>query len=316
MSSNSLVSVIIPCYNTSKYVEQAIRSIMNQTYKNLEIIVTDDYSTDDTLEILQNLAKEDSRIRLYKNERNLKIIKTLNQMVQKSNGEYIARMDADDISAPDRIEKQLEYLQKHKEIDVCGTNAVIIDENNNKIGKSILPSSFDEVVFYSKYFCPVYHPTILGKSWVFKENPYSEDFVHIEDYELWVRLLFLKNVKISNIEEKLFFYRKSKSQISSENSLFQLKSTEKIYKKYLKKEDCIENSEYKRVILLEGLECSSQDFKYIRNLIKIAPISRAKIVLIQRLLAFLWKTKSFFKLFILCFNPECFFSLLVLVRKK
>ena len=89
MSSKPLVSVIIPCYNASKYVEQAIRSIMNQTYKNLEIIVTDDCSTDDTFEILQNLAKQDSRIKLYKNETNLKIVKTLNNMILQANGKYI-----------------------------------------------------------------------------------------------------------------------------------------------------------------------------------------------------------------------------------
>ena len=96
--NNPLVSVIIPCYNAEKYVESAIRSIMNQTYKNLEIIITDDCSTDDTLEILQKLAKEDSRIKLYKNETNLKIVKTLNNMISQANGKYIARMDADDIS--------------------------------------------------------------------------------------------------------------------------------------------------------------------------------------------------------------------------
>ena len=105
-----LVSVIIPCYNAEKYVEEAIRSIMTQTYSNLEIIVTDDCSSDNTLMILETLAAEDSRIKVIKNEKNLKIVKSLNNMIEVAQGKYIARMDADDISLPERIEKQVSFL--------------------------------------------------------------------------------------------------------------------------------------------------------------------------------------------------------------
>ena len=100
--ASPLISVIIPCYNAEKYVEQAVRSIMNQTYKNQEILCTDDCSIDSTLSILERLATEDSRIRIIRHTENKKLIFTLNELVQESKGDYIARMDADDISLPQR----------------------------------------------------------------------------------------------------------------------------------------------------------------------------------------------------------------------
>ena len=150
IEKNPLVSVIIPCYNAEKYVESSIRSIMSQTYRNLEIIITDDCSTDGTFEILQKLVKEDSRIKLYKNEINLKIVKTLNNMIEVSLGKYIARMDADDISLPKRIEKQVAFLEQNTDISFLGTNAVLIDEKNFVIGKSHLPLSPNDINIYIK----------------------------------------------------------------------------------------------------------------------------------------------------------------------
>ena len=130
--NSPLVSVIIPCYNAENYVEEAVRSIMTQTYKNLEIIVTDDCSTDNTLKVLRNLAVEDSRIKIIENKENLKIVKSLNNMINIAQGKYIARMDADDISFPERIEKQLAFMDANPEYGLCGTNALCIDEKGKK----------------------------------------------------------------------------------------------------------------------------------------------------------------------------------------
>ena len=128
--SNSLVSVIIPVYNVEKYVKEAIKSIQNQTYENLEIIVIYDGSIDDTYNIVEKLAKEDNRIKLYKNEKNLKIVKTLNRALSLANGEYISRMDGDDISAPDRIEKKVKFLEENKEFDLVGCQVEVVNEND------------------------------------------------------------------------------------------------------------------------------------------------------------------------------------------
>ena len=110
MNQEKLVSVVIPCYNCEKFVKDAIYSICNQTYKNLEILIADDCSTDSTYTILENIAKKDTRIKLYHNTENMKIVKTLNFLIENASGDYIARMDADDISAPERIKEQVDFL--------------------------------------------------------------------------------------------------------------------------------------------------------------------------------------------------------------
>ena len=110
-----LVSVIIPCYNAEKYLRESVESIINQSYPNLEIICIDDCSTDSTLAILEELASRDARVKVLHNSRNMKIASSLNRGLEYSTGEYIARMDADDIALPKRIEKQVDYLEKNKE---------------------------------------------------------------------------------------------------------------------------------------------------------------------------------------------------------
>ena len=128
---NTKVSVIIPCYNAELYVKRAVLSIMHQTYKDLEIICLDDGSTDNTLKILNELAKTDSRLIVVQNQNNLKLIKTLNLGLKLATGSFIARMDSDDFSKFDRIEKQLKYL-KENDLDVCGTFTYYYYENRKQ----------------------------------------------------------------------------------------------------------------------------------------------------------------------------------------
>ncbi len=213
IEKNPLVSVIIPCYNAEKYVESSIRSIMSQTYRNLEIIITDDCSTDGTFEILQKLVKEDSRIKLYKNEINLKIVKTLNNMIEVSLGKYIARMDADDISLPERIENQVAFLEQNTDISFLGTNAFLIDEKNFVIGKSHLPLSPNDINIYIKYANPFFHPTIMLRSDIIKKMRYNEEFFSAEDYELWKRISSV--CKASNLKDCLLKYRILKTSVSN-----------------------------------------------------------------------------------------------------
>lgn len=207
-----LVSVIIPAYNCEKYIELAVRSIMTQTYKNLEILVTDDCSTDNTLEILSRLANEDARIRVAHNEQNKRIVKTLNSLVSRANGKYIVRMDADDISLPGRIERQVRFMEANPNIGICGTNAWHIDEKNKLIGCSRLPLKNDEVSKFLVYKCPLYHPTVCIRRELIEANRYSERFLNSEDYELWLRLS--KITEIANLKDRLLYYRIHSSQIS------------------------------------------------------------------------------------------------------
>lgn len=237
--NSPLVSVIIPCYNASKYVEQAVRSVMEQTYQNLEILVANDCSTDNTLEILEKLALEDSRITVVKNDSNLKIVKTLNKLIGLATGKYIARMDADDISLPERIEKQVEFLECNSEYAMCGTNAFHINEEGIEVGSSRLPLSYEDNKFFLAYYSTFYHPTIMLKADIYKQNLYLENFLYAEDYELWCRLFFDKNVKAANLEQRLFNYRVFQSQTSNIHHQEQVAASSKILDTY----DIVEKSE-------------------------------------------------------------------------
>lgn len=226
-----LVSVIIPCYNSEKYVELAVRSIMNQTYKNLEILCCDDCSTDGTFLILQKLADEDSRIKLIKNETNQKIVKTLNKLIALANGKYIARMDADDISLPKRIEEQVKVLEKNNNrIVMCGCNVIHIDESDRKIAKTILPVTKKQIQVMKSFRTPFYHPSVMIKVAVLKQYKYLREFQYAEDYELWLRILH--NYEAVNLRKRLLKYRIHSQQISKTKTLRQIQIMEKIYTKH------------------------------------------------------------------------------------
>ena len=230
MKENPLVSVIIPAYNAERYVELAVRSIMNQTYKNLEILITDDCSTDRTFEILKKLAEEDSRIKLFRNDKNLGIVDSLNFMIAVSCGEYIARMDADDVSLPLRIEKQVKYMQTHKNIMILGCNVIHIDENNKSIFKPIIPCS-PIMVRNMRYFriC-FYHPTVMVRAKIKNEYFYEKDFLYAEDYALWLKLL--EKYRGANLRKTFLQYRIHKGQISKQKTDKQISVFLKIFKKY------------------------------------------------------------------------------------
>ncbi len=230
MIEQPLVSVIIPCFNAEKFVEMAIRSIMNQTYKNLEILIVDDCSTDSTYEILDRLAKSDKRIVLEKNEQNLKIVTTLNKLVLKAKGKYIARMDADDISAPDRIEKQVEFMDNNYEYGICGTNAYIINSKNKIIEESLLPNTNTDIQKAINVHSVFFHPSIMIRADLYKKNLYDNKFLYAEDFELWQRLL--KITKGENIDQRLFFYRivNSSASNNTKTSSIQKKITNELCK--------------------------------------------------------------------------------------
>lgn len=211
-----LISVIIPCYNAEKYVEQAVRSIMEQTYKKIEIIVVNDCSTDSTGKILKRLAEEDKRILYVENETNLKLSKTLNKGIDLSRGEYIARMDSDDISVIDRLEKQIYFLLNNPDIDLVGSNYQGIDEQQNYTYDSLYPNTHEQIIKRLPLACAFVHPTILAKKSFFTDLSGYKVVNYGEDYELWIRG-WLSGKKYHNLPEKLIFYRMHSEQMSSEN---------------------------------------------------------------------------------------------------
>lgn len=293
MNNSPLVSVIIPVYNAERFVESAVRSIMNQTYTNLEILVTDDCSTDGSFEILQRLAAEDSRITLYRNESNLKIVRTLNSLVAAASGKYIARMDADDISLPKRIEKQVAFLESNPDYALCGTNAWHIDESGRRIGKSVLPLSFEDNKFFLQFYSTFYHPTVMLRSEIYKQNLYDENFLYAEDYELWAKLVFAENAKGANIKEKLLKYRIFKNQSSEEHRKEQNESSARIFDTYSIVPEAFVGF-HKNCFFLHKGGKNAAELDYARNLFR--KLSRAKtacsFAAVQKLLLHIYRNYS------------------------
>ena len=208
--NNPLVSIIIPCYNTEKYIEQAVRSTMTQTYKNLEIIVTDDCSKDSSYSILERLAAEDSRIKLFRNEQNKKIVKTLNFIIDKAQGKYIARMDADDISRKDRFQKEVDFLDCHPNVAVVGSYQHHFGVDIDWIHKPATEPA--QCKCNAVFFCDLCHSTLMLRKSTFIE--YYDNTYLAEDFELWSRVIDFGD--IANIPEVLGDYRVGEDNITLE----------------------------------------------------------------------------------------------------
>ena len=204
--NNPKVSVVLPCYNAGKYIEQAVRSMMVQTYRNLEIIIVDDCSADESADVLKRLAMEDSRIMVLHNETNLKIVACLNKAIDIASGKYIARMDADDISMPDRIAKQIAFLEANENIAACGCNYIIIDEVGNKTGKVLFESTPDLLKPELLFFSALAHPAVTLRTAAAKEaGLYKPGMVPAEDYEFWLSIA--EKFEMANLPEYLLLYR-------------------------------------------------------------------------------------------------------------
>ena len=226
-----LVSVLIPCYNVERYVVEAVGSISNQTYKNLEIIAINDCSTDRTGELLMQLAKQDSRIRVVTNEVNLKLIQTLNKGIGMCNGEYIARMDADDISLPTRIEKEVRFLEENKDHGIVSTLFYAFrSENPNKKDLHHSPLLDKELRAYILFKSGVCHPAVMIRKRVFTELglKFESEYLHVEDYALWSQAIY--KTKIGNLNEPLLLYRVHQNQVSSLHEELQLENKKKVFK--------------------------------------------------------------------------------------
>jgi glycosyltransferase involved in cell wall biosynthesis len=192
-----VVSVIMPVYNVSLYILDAINSMLNQTYKNLEIIVIDDASTDDTYRLLIDNFSNNERIRIYKNTENKKIVYSLNKALSYARGEFIARMDGDDVAYPDRIEKQINYLIKNSEVDLVGCDLETINENGIPTGGgNYFPEQF-EILKKMAFFSPPVSHIWLCRASVYKSlNGYR--FPSVEDYDFLLRMI-TSGYKFANI---------------------------------------------------------------------------------------------------------------------
>ncbi|MDK7604627.1 glycosyltransferase family 2 protein [Enterobacter hormaechei] len=240
----SKVSVLIPVYNVEKYIETAIKSIINQTYKNIEIVIVDDASTDGTFEIVNRLSLEYPSVKVLRNKENSGITTALNNGLPYCTGDFIARADGDDIQHPERIARQIDFLNKNEEYGVVGCWVKNIDEQGNETARCEYPTEYDDIISCIKYTSPILHIWLARKSVYNKLGGYRKTNP-AEDYDFILRCLAY-GIKVSNIPFYGSYIRLRSGSTMTESSLKQ-----KIIFNYLKK--MYSKNEINKETILNGM---------------------------------------------------------------
>lgn len=231
-----LVSVVMGCYNDEKYIREAIDSILNQTINDLELLIIDDCSSDSTIEIIESYS--DNRITFIKNTENKGLGFNLNLGVRIAKGKYIARMDADDISMPTRLERQVMYLEKHPQTICVGTSARKIGDISlrTKILSPIMKqyTSYHHIQVALLLGTPMLHPSVMFNRQLLLKTGlnYNPSYRRAQDYELWSRMIACQ-YKMENLPDILFCYRYTKTQASAKHRDDQIKRSLPIYKQLI-----------------------------------------------------------------------------------
>lgn len=192
-----MVTIGLPVYHAERWVGEAIESVLGQTYGEWEMIVTIDEEVEDGVEWVEEV-ENDERIRVIRDGRHKGISARLNEMVQMARGEFFARMDADDVMMPERLEKQVRYLLEHPEVDVVSSSAVVVEA-------SLVERELKGVEVRRK---GIIHPTVMGRTQWFRKHPYRTECDGCEDWDLWLRSK--KDTTFGFIPEPLLYYRTSK----------------------------------------------------------------------------------------------------------
>lgn len=234
MNNQPLISVVMSVYNSEEYIDESIMSILSQTFKDFEFIIINDGSTDGSLNIIKEYVNKDNRIVLISRE-NKGLPYSLNEGISKARGKYIARMDSDDISLPNRFEEQFYFMERNLDIGVCGTATIGFTSYRDNI-LHILPKNDELIKTELLFSTPFSHPTVMiRKSLIFKYNLcYNEKYLQSQDYELWTRMA--EYTDMANLPTPLLRYRileDSITRIADENLDQRLKVIKSIFQKYL-----------------------------------------------------------------------------------
>lgn len=229
---NPKVSVVLPVYNCEQFIEASVRSILGQSFTDFELILVNDGSTDSTPCILEKLAQLDDRLVLL-HQSNQGLVQSLNNGMMCARGGYIARMDADDISMPDRFFLQIEYLEKNMEVGIVGGQALVQDEAGNIIGKINRPVSHDAAAIFLRYGCPLVHPTYMVRSIVYKTLGGYREVPGAEDLDFLTRAA-LHGYRLSNVDACVLIYTRNLAGISSRLALQQMRNTRILLDNYRK----------------------------------------------------------------------------------
>lgn len=234
------ISIGIPFYNAERYLEDAICSVLAQTHSQWELILIDDGSTDNSLEIAKRYAKEDNRIRVVHDGENKKLPYRLNQIIHESQYDFIARMDADDLMSNDRLEKQVKMLINNEDIDFVTTACLSIGTTNELTGLIDIENYQMNAAEILEGRTNLIHASLLArKNWCLR-NTYNEDSLLAEDYHLWLNAAKKDDLKYAVIEEPLYWYRVTENvtiekMVAGYNT--QIKIIEDNYHNIIKKSD-------------------------------------------------------------------------------
>lgn len=211
--TDTLVSVLMPVYNASPYLREAVESILSQTHRALELVAIDDASTDGSYELLQELAARDPRVRVFRQPENLGIVAARNRAFREASPEaaYCAIFDADDVSLPERIAQQLAFLQAHPDHALVGGHTLIIDESSRVVGIRRYPIDYPSICRAITRYNPIAQPAVmLRRSALGSTEPYDASFPRCQDYALWLRLA--AQHPVANLDAAVLRYRISQSQ--------------------------------------------------------------------------------------------------------
>lgn len=197
------LTVLMSVYNGERYLREAIESILGQTFTDFELLIIDDGSTDDSVAVI--LGFRDPRIRLVRNDANLGLVASLNRGLEFARGAYLARMDADDISMPERLKRQVVFMDANPEVDICGSWLEAFDGRVKEIWSP--PLGDEEIKANLIFESVIYHPTVIMRQTVLSDLAvrYDEDYPYAQDYDLWGRLS--RSCRFANIGEVLLRYR-------------------------------------------------------------------------------------------------------------
>lgn len=226
----TLISVIMSVFNEEKYLRDSLDSIFSQTFEDYELIIVDDCSTDKTVEIIR--AYQDPRIRLIRNETNMGLTKNLNKALNMCQGEFIARMDGDDICLPDRFRRQVDYMRNHPEYMLAGCQTRTFGEQNMIWRLKDNPEKLKIMMLIRPVLA---HPTfMMRRELVFKKGfYYDESYCSAQDYEFAQRVS--ESYPIGLVQEVLLNYRTHKKQVSSKSGYAQFANADRIRERQLKR---------------------------------------------------------------------------------
>ena len=213
MSSAPFVSVLMPVYNSGRFLVEALDSVLAQTYTAFELVIIDDASSDGSYEQLCGYAARDARVRVFRQPENLGIVAARNRAFREARAEsrYFAILDSDDVALPDRLERQVSFLEDHPDHALVGGHTLIIDEHARPIGIRRYPVDYAAICAVLTRYNPIAQPAVmLRRSMLESVGLYSAEFPRCQDYELWLRIA--ARYPIANLDQPVIRYRVSPSQ--------------------------------------------------------------------------------------------------------